>query len=143
MVFARFMGEKKGKKIMSIGYSKTVKYDIDIADSKVRDALQSQGFGIITDINVKDTFKKKLDVDFKPYRILGACNPKIAHEALQVNPEIGLLLPCNVVLWENNDRSTTVSAINAEKMLSLVDEDDLIEEAKHINSLLKTAIDSL
>ncbi|MBC8196506.1 MAG: DUF302 domain-containing protein [Candidatus Marinimicrobia bacterium] len=128
---------------MSIGYSKTVKYDIDIADSKVRDALQSQGFGIITEINVKDTFKKKLDVDFKPYRILGACNPKIAHEALQVNPEIGLLLPCNVVLWENNDKSTTVSAINAEKMLSLVDEDDLIDEAKHINSLLETAIDSL
>jgi len=128
---------------MSIGYSKTVKYDIDIADSKVRDALQSQGFGIITEINVKDTFKKKLDVDFKPYRILGACNPKIAHEALQLNPEIGLLLPCNVVLWENNDKSTTVSAINAEKMLSLVDEDDLIDEAKHINTLLKTAIDSL
>ncbi len=128
---------------MSIGYSKTVKYDIDIADSNVRDALQSQGFGIITEINVKDTFKNKLDVDFKPYRILGACNPKIAHEALQVNPEIGLLLPCNVVLWENSDKSTTVSAINAEKMLSLVDEDDLIDEAKHINSLLKMVIDSL
>lgn len=128
---------------MNIGYSKTVKYDIDIADSKVRDALQSQGFGIITEINVKDTFKKKLDVEFKPYRILGACNPKIAHEALQVNPEIGLLLPCNVVLWENSDKSTTVSAINAEKMLSLVDEDELIDEAKHINSLLKMAIDSL
>ena len=128
---------------MSIGYSKTINCDIDIADSKVRDALQSQGFGIITEINIKDTFKNKLDIDFKPYRILGACNPKIAHEALQVNSEIGLLLPCNVVLWKNSENSTTVSAINAEKMLSLVNEDKLIDEAKNINSLLKAAIDSL
>jgi uncharacterized protein (DUF302 family) len=128
---------------MSIGYSKTINFDIEIADSKVRDALKSEGFGIITEINVKDTFKNKLDIDFKPYRILGACNPEIAHEALQVNLEIGLLLPCNVVLWENSDNSTTVSAINAEKMLSLVNEDKLIDEAKNINSLLKKAIDSL
>lgn len=128
---------------MNLGYSKKVDMDISTSELKIREALKIQGFGIITEINVKDTFKEKLNMDFKPYKILGACNPQIAFDALQVNSDIGLLLPCNVVLWENEDNSTNISAINAEKMLSLVNEENLIEEAQKVNSLLQSAIDSI
>ena len=118
--------------------------NLNIATAGILDDLLEEVEKSVEELSdTGDVKKNKLDIDFKPYRILGACNPKIAHEALQVNLEIGLLLPCNVVLWENSDNSTTVSAINAEKMLSLVNEDKLIDEAKNINSLLKKAIDSL
>ncbi len=128
---------------MNLGYSKKVEMDISTSELKIREALKNQGFGIITEIDVKKTFKEKLDVDFLPYKILGACNPQIAHDALQVNFDIGLLLPCNVVVWENEDNSTTISAINAEKILSLANDNNLIEEAQKVNSLLQNAIESI
>jgi uncharacterized protein (DUF302 family) len=128
---------------MDLGLTRIISKNINDVDKEIRDSLQEQGFGIITEIDVKKTFKKKINKNFQEYRILGACNPEIAHEALSINLDIGLLLPCNVVLWDNGNNSTTVSAINAEKMLSLADEDELLEPAKQVNTLLKKAIDSL
>ncbi|HIK87252.1 MAG TPA: DUF302 domain-containing protein [Alphaproteobacteria bacterium] len=128
---------------MDLGLTRIISKNINDVDKEIRDSLQEQGFGIITEIDVKKTFKKKINKNFQEYRILGACNPEIAHEALSINLDIGLLLPCNVVLWDNGNNSTTVSVINAEKMLSLADEDELLEPAKQVNTLLKKAIDSL
>ncbi|MBC8256232.1 MAG: DUF302 domain-containing protein [Candidatus Marinimicrobia bacterium] len=128
---------------MELGLTRIISKNINDVDAEIRESLQEQGFGIITEIDVKKTFKKKINKNFQEYRILGACNPEIAHEALSTNLNIGLLLPCNVVLWDNGDNSTTVSAINAEKMLSLADEEELLEPAKQVNELLKNAIDNL
>ena len=128
---------------MDLGLTRIISKNINDVDKEIRDSLLEQGFGIITEIDVKKTFKKKINKNFQEYRILGACNPEIAHEALSINLDIGLLLPCNVVLWDNGNNSTTVSAINAEKILSLADEDELLEPAKQVNTLLKKAIDSL
>jgi uncharacterized protein (DUF302 family) len=109
----------------------------------VRATLQSQGFGILTEIDVKSTFKKKLNIDFKPYKILGACNPNIAFQALSEELEIGLLLPCNVVIWGNDDDTVTVSAIDAKKMLSVTGRDDLEELSAQVNNSLRAAIDAI
>jgi len=128
---------------MDLGLTRIISKNINDVDKEIRDSLLEQGFGIITEIDVKKTFKKKINKNFQEYKILGACNPEIAHEALSINLDIGLLLPCNVVLWDNGNNSTTVSVINAEKMLSLADEDELLEPAKQVNTLLKKAIDSL
>lgn len=86
----------------------------------VTEALKQEGFGVLTEIDVKATLKKKLDVDFKPYIILGACNPHLAHQALQVEPELGLLLPCNVIIYDNGDGNSTVSIVDPDQMLSVV-----------------------
>jgi len=128
---------------MELGQKRIIRKNINNVETEIRGFLQEEGVGIITEIDVKSTFKKKINKHFQEYRILGACNPEIAHEALSTNLNIGLLLPCNVVLWDNGDNSTTVSAINAEKMLSLVNEEKLIEPAKRVNELLKRAIDCL
>jgi len=128
---------------MKYGYERNVKMGMEEAEEKVRATLQSQGFGVLTEIDVKTTFKKKLNIDFKPYKILGACNPTIAYEALTEEPEIGLLLPCNIVIWGNEDGSVTVSAIDARKMLSVTGRDDLEELSNQVNSSLRAAIDSI
>ena len=128
---------------MKYGYERNVKMGMEEAEVKVRATLQSQGFGVLTEIDVKTTFKKKLNIDFKPYKILGACNPTIAYEALTEEPEIGLLLPCNIVIWGNEDGSVTVSAIDARKMLSVTGRDDLEELSNQVNSSLRAAIDSI
>ena len=92
---------------------------------------------------MKQTLKEKLDVDFRRYRILGACNPPIAHQALSQELQIGLLLPCNVVLWENDDDTTTVAAIDAKQMLAITGRDDLEELANKVNGLLEQAVDAV
>jgi uncharacterized protein (DUF302 family) len=112
-------------------------------DSRVRETLKEQGFGVLTEINVNEAFKEKLNEDFRRYKILGACHPPTAYRALSEELEIGLLLPCNVTLWENDDKSTTLSAINAKEMLSVTGRDDLDELANQVNSWLKTAIDAV
>ena len=125
---------------MKYGYEHKVKMGMDAAEEKVRATLQSQGFGVLTEIDVQSTFKKKLNIDFKPYKILGACNPNIAYQALAEEPEIGLLLPCNVVIWGNEDDTVTVSAIDARKMLSVTGRDDLEELSAQVNNSLRAAI---
>ncbi len=96
----------------SYGLSKTSQLSYEQALEKVIAELQKEGFGVLTEIDVKATLKKKLDVDFKPYRILGACNPPFAYKALQAEEQIGLMLPCNVIVYVNDAGETVVSAID-------------------------------
>ena len=128
---------------MSYGYERVVEDTISEVDGRIRDELKKRGFGVLTEIDVKQTLKEKLDVDFRRYRILGACNPPIAHQALSQELQIGLLLPCNVVLWENDDDTTTVAAIDAKQMLAITGRDDLEELANKVNDLLEQAVDAV
>ncbi len=127
---------------MNYGYQKTVDIGFDEVDTRVRETLMEQGFGILTEIDVKEAFKEKLDIEFQRYRILGACNPPLAHEALTAELEVGMLMPCNVVIWENDDGSVTLSAADAESLLSVTDA-DLNHIAVDANQRLKTAIDAV
>ena len=106
-------------------------------------ALKGQGFGVLTEIDVKATMKKKLDVDFRRYRILGACNPPLAHKALSADLFIGLLLPCNVIVYESDDGSVTVSAIKPEEMFKVVDRPGLEELAGEVGSRLQAVMGQL
>ena len=128
---------------MNYGYKRTVKLSFEEVDDRIRSSLEEQGFGVLTEIDVKNTLKKKLDKDFQKYTILGACNPPLAFEALEDEQAIGLLLPCNVVLWENEDSSTTIAAIDADKMMTIVKNNQLYNLAKKVNTLLKKAVDNV
>ena len=116
---------------------------MEAAETRVRATLQEQGFGVLTEIDVQATLKKKLDVDFRPYKILGACDPASAHKALSAVPEIGLLLPCNVTVSWNDDGMVRVAAINALAMLGIIDHPVLIEIAEEVNGRLQKAIDAI
>ncbi|MBI2058751.1 MAG: DUF302 domain-containing protein [Nitrospirae bacterium] len=96
----------------TFGMRKELNSTYDAALSSVPDALKSEGFGILTEIDVKDTLKKKLNVDFRRYKILGACNPPFAHKALQAELEIGLLMPCNVIIYEGDSGKAVVAAVD-------------------------------
>ena len=124
------------------GYTLTHTTTLPFADAveRVRAELQSEGFGVLTEIDVQATLKEKLDVDREPYVILGACNPQLAHEALTAEPELGTLLPCNVVVSERNGE-THVSAIDPERMLSIVDRDDLAPLAAEVRARLVRVVD--
>ncbi|MBC8346477.1 MAG: DUF302 domain-containing protein [Candidatus Marinimicrobia bacterium] len=128
---------------MNYGYERQLNVSMKEAEEKVRGTLKAQGFGVLTEIDVKSTLKTKIDVDFRPYKILGACNPNIAHQALSEELAIGLLLPCNVVIWDNEDGTVNVSAIDAKKMLSITGRDDLEELSTQVNGLLRAAIDAI
>ena len=128
---------------MNYGYKRTVELSFEEVDDRIRSSLEEQGFGVLTEIDVKNTLKKKLDKDFQKYTILGACNPPLAFEALEDEQAIGLLLPCNVVLWENEDSSTTIAAIDADKMMTIVNNNQLYNLAKKVNTLLKKAVDNV
>jgi uncharacterized protein (DUF302 family) len=105
----------------SLGLTTTLQVDYATALQKVTDALKTEGFGVLTEIDVKETLKKKLDVDFRPYKILGACNPTLAYRALNAAPEVGLLLPCNVTVSEVEAGRVQVSIIDPLMMMSVVE----------------------
>ena len=128
---------------MNYGYQKDFSIGFDAFDPLVRDALSKNGFGVITEIDIHEKFREKLNVDFKRYRILGACNPSLAHQALQEDDFIGLLLPCNVIFWENSDNSVTAAAINASEMVSITKNDNLRSLSNEVDELLKLSIDSI
>lgn len=105
----------------------TVRMDVDFATAQARviEALKVEGFGVLTEIDVKETLKKKLDVDFRPYKILGACNPSLAYKALSTAPEVGLLLPCNVTVYQVKEGVTDVSLVDPLAMLGVIEHPDL------------------
>ena len=124
------------------GFSRRVDAPFDAAVTRVREALQKEGFGVLTEIDVKATLKKKLDVDFRKYVILGACNPPFAYKALTAELEIGLLMPCNVIVYENDGGGSTVAAMDASMMASVTGNDRLSEVSTAVNEKLRRAIES-
>ncbi len=117
--------------------------DYDDAVSRTTDALKAEGFGVLTTIDVKATMKAKLDVDFRRYVILGACNPPLAHKALSAEPMIGLLLPCNVVVMESDDGGSVVSMFKPTEGFSLVDNDGVQPLAGEVEERLARVLESL
>ena len=113
------------------------------AVAKVREALATEGFGVLTEIDVKATLKKKLDVDTRDYLILGACNPPLAHQALQAEPAIGLLLPCNVVVSSDDEGNAVVSAIDPVAMFSVVGRPDIEPIARDVRDRIARVIEKL
>ena len=128
---------------MNYGYKRVVQLSFKNANIRIREALKEQGFGVLTEIDVRKTLKEKLNKDFKKYVILGACNPPLAFQALNDEEAIGLILPCNVILWENEDLSTTIAAIDANKMMTIVEKDQLYDIARKVDSLLQAAVDNV
>jgi len=128
---------------MTYGYQRKFNLTFDEVESRIRDTLMEQGFGIISEINIQNAMKEKLGESFRQYKILGACHPPTAHRALTEELEIGLLLPCNVTIWENDDATITLSAIDAKEMLSVTGRDDLEELANQVNEWLQTAVDAV
>lgn len=128
---------------MSYYFSKTLDTTFEDAIEKTTEALKEEGFGVLTEIDIKATLKKKLDVDFKKYQILGACNPPLAHKALTAEGHIGLMLPCNVIVQEHDDGSVEVSAVDPVASMQAVENDELGDVAQKVRGLLKKVIDNL
>jgi uncharacterized protein (DUF302 family) len=125
------------------GLKKTVEMSYDDALEKTVAALKDQGFGVMTEVNVKDTLKTKLDVDFKRYIILGACNPPLAYEALQADEEVGLLLPCNVIVYEEDEANTRVSIMDPNIILGVANNPELSKVASEARMRLEKALDAI
>lgn len=126
------------------GLRKSVSLSPPEAEIRLRELLQDEGFGILTEIDVQATFKKKLDVDFRPYRILGACNPALAHQALSADENIGLLLPCNVVVFQGDEVGTSVvGVIDPEVQLSVTGRDDIAPIAGEVRERMERVIEKL
>ncbi len=127
------------------GFSMKRKVEISYeeAEGRIREALSKEGFGILTEIDVKATLKKKLDKDFRRYIILGACNPPYAYRALTMEPEIGVFMPCNVLVYENEDGTTTLSAMDPVAAMEVVGNPELTGLAREIKEKIERALNSL
>ena len=125
------------------GIVRHVELDYERAVELTREALREQGFGVLTEIDVKKTMKVKLDVEFRPYIILGACNPQLAHKALTAEPDIGLMLPCNVVVYEEVPGACVVEAISPMAALGVVDSPALKDVADQAQAKLEAAMDAV
>jgi len=128
---------------MSYYFSKTVELSFDDAIQKATEELKKEGFGVLTEIDVKATLKKKLDVEFRNYKILGACNPSFAYQALQSERMIGAMLPCNVIIQEAEDGRTEVAAIDPVASMQAIQNPNLGEIAGTVRSKLKSVIDHM
>ena len=128
---------------MTYYFSRTLPVGYDEAVKRTTDALAAEGFGIITQIDVRDTLKKKIGAAFRPYLILGACNPKLAHEALTIEDKIGTMLPCNVVVQETPDGKMEIAAIDPVASMAAVDNPRLKEAAAIVREKLRKAIAAL
>jgi len=128
---------------LSLGITTILNLDYDQAVEQTKAALKEQGFGVLTEIDVKATMKAKLDVDFQRYVILGACNPPLAYQALSTDKSVGLMLPCNVVVYDNGDGSSTVSALNPMAAIGVVGNAGLDAMATAATAKLSAAIERL
>jgi uncharacterized protein (DUF302 family) len=130
--------------VRTYGFGRVVDASYEEAVERTRAALKKQGFGVLTEIDVKATMKTKLDADFRPYVILGACNPPLAHRALSADLGVGLLLPCNVIVYDNLDGTSTVEAMDPQAALTLVGDNAAIAEvASEARARLRRVLDGL
>jgi uncharacterized protein (DUF302 family) len=128
---------------MSYHFSKTVDLPFDLAVERTTEILKSEGFGVLTEIDVKATLKKKLDVDFRDYKILGACNPQFAYKALQSEDKIGTMLPCNVIVQVNPRGKVEVSAVDPIASMASVENESLGKIATQVRDMLKHVIEKI
>ena len=128
---------------MSYHFSKRLDVPFDQAVARVIDALKREGFGVLTDIDVRATLKSKLGENFRPYRILGACNPQLAYRALQLEDKIGTMLPCNVIVQEYQGGSVEVSAVDPVASMQAIDNPGLAEMAKEVQARLRRVVEDL
>jgi len=129
---------------LAYGFSTTLATSVEDAEARVREALQSEGFGVLTEIDIAAAFKAKLGEDFRPYKILGACNPPLAHQALTEDADIGLLLPCNVVVYEGSTEGTAVvSILDPVLQLSVAGRDDLSALADEVRERMQRVIEAI
>ncbi len=119
------------------GIHVSVDCSMEEAEQKAIEALKAEGFGVLTEIDVQAVLKKKIDVDRKPYKILGACNPVLANKALQAEPDLGLLLPCNVVIREEEDGTITVAIVDPAAMFTVVDKPEMEEMAEEVREIFE------
>ena len=128
---------------MSYHFSKTIDMPFDEAVAATTDALGKHGFGVLTEIDVRATLKKKLGVDYRPYRILGACNPTMAYQALQAEDKIGTMLPCNVIVQQREDGAVEVSAVDPAASMQAIDNPRLADVAGQVRDMLRQVVDEL
>jgi uncharacterized protein (DUF302 family) len=128
---------------MSYTFCRTLDRDFDDAIAHVTERLAESGFGILTEIDVQEAMKKKLGEDFRRYRILGACNPPLAFKALQAEPKIGAMLPCNVIVQDNDDGTIEVSAVDPVASMTAIDNPELADIAGEVRGMLKGIIEGL
>lgn len=127
----------------SFGIQKTLDIGFDDALVKIPEALKAEGFGVLTEIDVRSTLKKKLDVDFRRYRILGACNPPFAHKALEHSLDVGMFMPCNVIVYETDEGQTRVSAVDPMQTMAAQGDAEMVPLAEAVRQKLRRVIDSL
>ena len=128
---------------MKYAYSKDIESGFEDTEHKIRDALMDVGFGILTEINMKDAFKEKLNLEYNNYKILGACNPTLAHKALESESLIGILMPCNILLIDNENQSTKIVFPNAKSLLEVTENDAISDLADKVDDLLRSAFDAI
>lgn len=128
---------------MAYYFSKKLKGDVQSAAQKVKNALKNHGFGVISEIDIQKTFKEKLDRDFRPYLILGACNPHFAYQALQAEDKIGTMLPCNIIIQQMDEGSVEVAAVDPAASMSAVENKDLGNIAHNVQGRLEKVIEEL
>jgi uncharacterized protein (DUF302 family) len=131
------------EKIKEYALSTVLNTSYEDAISKVTDALKEEGFGVLTEIDVKSTLKKKLDVDFRKYMILGVCNPPYAFRTLQTDLDVGLLLPCNVIVYETDDKKAYISALNPVSALEVIKSQELRKIAVEVSEKLKRVVEKV
>jgi len=131
------------EEIKGYAFTRILNTSYEDAISKVTDALKEEGFGVLTEIDVKATLKKKLGVDFRKYVILGACNPPYAYRTLQTDLDVGLLLPCNVIVYETDDQKAYISAINPVSALQVIKNRELGKIAEEVSEKLKRVVDKV
>ena len=128
---------------MKYSYSKDIKLSFEETENKVKEALMNIGFGVLTEINMKDAFKAKLDLEYKNYKILGACNPQLAREALDSESLIGVLMPCNVLIIDNENETSKIVFPNAKSLLEVTENNEIDILADKVDNLMKSAFDSI